>query len=306
MDLHKLRIFVAIARTGSFTRAAEQLYMTQPTISQQLAQLEADIGTPLIERRPRQQRLTPAGEALLPYAEQMMGLATAAADAARCAAGLAERTLRLGVGHVLATYLLPDLLQRYRGLYPQHQVSISVGNTAELIGRVAAGAVDLGLIGTPVENPDVEYAQFMADRLVAVVARDDMWAERSSVEPDELRTRTLLTREPGSALYASVERLLGIRIAERSDTIVLAESEAIKRCVEAGIGVAIIQSIAVQREVEQGILRALELRGGDNQRRYVYAWRRHASLNYATQAMIALLASGMAQALAAQERQIPT
>ena len=113
MDLHKLRIFVAIARTGSFTRAAEQLYTTQPTISQQLAQLEAELGVSLIERRPRRQRLTPAGEALLPRAEQLLSLAESATEATRKAAGLAERTVRLGVGFVLAAYLLPGVLRRY-------------------------------------------------------------------------------------------------------------------------------------------------------------------------------------------------
>ena len=86
MDIPKLRIFATVARLGNFTRAAELLYLTQPTVSQQLATLEAQIGAPLIERLPRRQRLTPAGEALLPYAEQILALADAAAEAARAAA----------------------------------------------------------------------------------------------------------------------------------------------------------------------------------------------------------------------------
>src|SRR2546423_12670120 len=99
MDLHKLRIFATIARVGNFTRAAEMLYMTQPTASQQLAQLEKEIGAKLFERQTRRIRLTPAGEALLPYAEQMLALEETAAESARAAAGLADRTLKLGVGH---------------------------------------------------------------------------------------------------------------------------------------------------------------------------------------------------------------
>src|SRR5690349_7103056 len=101
LDLPKLRIFAMVARMGSFTRAAELLYLTQPTVSQQLAALEAQLGVQLIERLPRQLRLTPAGAALLPYAEQILALADEASEAARAAAGLADRTLRLGAGHTL-------------------------------------------------------------------------------------------------------------------------------------------------------------------------------------------------------------
>src|SRR6476620_835831 len=164
MDIAKLRIFVTVARLGNFTRAAELLYLTQPTVSQQLAVLETQLGTPLIERLPRQQRLTAAGAALLPYAEQILALADEAAEATRAAAGLADRTLRLGAGHMLATYLLPDLLGRYRIRYPQRLVRISVGNTTELLDLVASGTVELALVGSPAEHPELVVTPFMHDR----------------------------------------------------------------------------------------------------------------------------------------------
>lgn len=289
MDLHKLHIFLIVAQTGNFTRAAELLYMTQPTVSQQIALLEAQIGAPLIERKTRRQRLTPAGEALLPYAEKMLALADEASKAARAAAGLAERTLRLGAGHTLATYLLPDLLRRYREQYPQNRVRISVGNTAELLEQIAADSVELALVGSPAEHPEIQVTQFMHDRLVVIVAPDDLWSSRIEVELDELRTRTLLTREPGSALHATVERLLGASALGGTDVIQLGETEAIKRSVEAGVGVALVQSIAVEREVAAGSLRALTLRGGDDRRIYAYAHRRHSPLTEAAQALVTLL-----------------
>lgn len=285
MDLHKLHIFLTIVRTGSFTRAAEQLYMTQPTVSQQLALLEAELGTALIERRPRRQALTAAGQALLPYAEQIQKLVEEARQAARTAAGLAERTLRLGVGHTLATYLLPDLLRRYREHYPDFTVTISVGNTSELLDAIAASTIDLGLIGTPAEHPELQLTPFMDDRLVVIVAADDIWASRTSIDLSEIKLRTLLTREPGSALHAAVERLLGMH----QNTIVLAETEAIKRCVEAGVGVALVQQIAVSREIAQGNLCALSLRDADASRCYAYAMRRSWAANQAAQALITLL-----------------
>src|SRR5262245_54452513 len=119
-DLNKLRIFVTIARLASFTRAAERLHLTQPTVSQQLTMLEKSVSTLLIERDTRHLRLTPAGEVLLGYAERLLALAIEAAEATRAAAGVADRTLRIGVGHTLATYLLPEALSRYRYLYPNN------------------------------------------------------------------------------------------------------------------------------------------------------------------------------------------
>jgi DNA-binding transcriptional LysR family regulator len=288
MDLHKLRIFVAIARQGSFTRAAEQLYMTQPTVSQQLAMLEGAIGAALIERDTRHLRLTPAGETLLTYAERLMALTDEATEATRAAAGLADRTLRLGVGHTLATYLLPDVLSRYRALYPDHLVRITVGNTSELLTSLSNGGIDLAIVGSPAEHPDVTATPFMHDKLVVIVPPDDAWAARREVALVELRERVLLTREPGSALYTSVGRLLGAEFLGSGQVIQLGETEGIKRSVEAGLGVALVQKIAVEREVTAGNLVALALRGADDSRTYLIARRTRGQLPVAGQNLLAL------------------
>jgi DNA-binding transcriptional LysR family regulator len=289
LDLHKIKIFVTIARLMSFTRAAEYLHMTQPTVSQQLAMLEAQFGTALIERDTRRLRLTAAGEALLPYGEKLLVLSQEALEAARAAAGLADRTLRLGVGHTLAIYLLPDLLSRYQAMYPHHPVRISVGNTEQLLALVAAEVVELALVGSPAEHPDILVTPFMHDHLVLIVAPGDPWAARSEVGLGELGQRILLTREPGSALHASVERLLGASALAGISVIQLGETEAIKRGVEAKLGVALIQGIAVEREVTAGILYALRVRGGDDTRTYLYACRQRHTLSSAANNLVELL-----------------
>jgi DNA-binding transcriptional LysR family regulator len=289
LDLHKLRIFATIARLMSFTRAADSLHMTQPTVSQQLAMLEMHFGTPLIERGTRRLRLTPAGAALLPYAEKLLTLSQEAFEATRAAAGLADRTLRLGVGHTLAIYLLPGLLSRYQAQYPGYPIRITAGNTEQLLASVASEAVELALVGSPAEHPELVVTPFMHDHLVVIVAPTDLWAQRVEVELEELRQRTLLIREPGSALHASVERLLGASFLSGNSVIQLGETEAIKRSVEAGLGVALIQGIAVEREVAAGNLYALRLRGGDDSRTYSVARRRDHPLSSAATHLIELL-----------------
>ncbi len=289
MELHKLRIFATIARLGSFTRAAERLHMTQPTVSQQLAMLEIAVGAQLIERSTRRVYLTPAGDVLLGYAERLVALADEAIRATRDAAGLADRTLRLGVGHTLAIYLLPGALSRYRALYPDHAVRISVGNTAQLLALLAANAIDLALVGSPAVHVDVSAEPFMHDRLVVIVASGDDWASRAVIPLGDLRDRILLTREPGSALHATVERLLGADYLASDAVIQLGETEGIKRSVEAGLGVALIQRIAVQREVAAGSLIALPLQGADDSRTYLVAHRKGRVIPAAEQQFVAVL-----------------
>lgn len=290
-DLHRLRIFAAVARAGSFTRAAEQLHMAQPTVSQQISVLEDAVGAPLIERGPRRLRLTPAGEALLPYASRLALLADEALEAARTAAGVAAHTLRLGVGQTLATYLLPDILRRYRERAPHYHTRIVTGNSAALLEQVAEGTIELALVGSPATHPELVITPFMQDRLVVIVAPDDIWASRTAVDIDELRERPLLTREPGSALHATVERLLGAATLAGDHVIMLGETEAIKRSVEVGLGVALIQAIAVQREVTLGRLRALALRGADDRRTYAWAQRARQWLSPAAATLVELLST---------------
>ena len=289
VDLHKLNIFLTIARLRSFTRAAERLHMTQPTVSQQLAALEAALGAPLIERDTRRLQLTAAGEALLPYAEKMVSLSGEAIEAVQAAAGLEESTLRLGVGHTLATYLLPELLSRYRNTFPHYRTKISVGNTSDLLALLVGDSIDLALVGSPAVHPEVVTQPFMRDRLVVIVAPGDEWATRTDVEPAELLTRVFLTREPGSALHATVERLFGAHALDENNVIVLGETEAIKRSVEAGLGVALIQGIAVEREVKAGGLVTLKLIGVDDSRTYLSARHVARKLPTAAEGLLTLL-----------------
>lgn len=273
LDPTRLRTFVTIAQEGSFTRAAAQLNLTQPTVSQQMAVLERELGAELLVRGSRQLHLTAAGQALLPYAERLLELNAEALRNAREAAGLADRTLRIGVGHTLAIYLLPNILRRLRDLEPAATVRIHAGNTADLLTAAADGMVDMALVGSPAAHPQLQITPFMYDRLVVIVSPNDPWQQRSHITLTELRQRTLLTREKGSALHASVQVLLGSEHLAGRQVITLGETEAIKRSVEAGLGVALIQGIAIEREVMQGILHRLTVSEGPTRRTYNIALR---------------------------------
>lgn len=259
LDLQKLRMFVAAARARNFTRAAEQLDLTQPTVSQQIQALERDLGVQLFERLGRGIELTAAGRALLEPAEQMLALERLAEHAVRAAAGIHERTLLLGVGNTLATYVLPDLLQRFGWEHPEFEVQIVIGNTEQLIAQVLAGESELALVGSPIEHPQLRVVPFLTTELVVIVAPDDPWAQRESLPIEELGRRRLLLREPGSALQAATMALLERAHIVPRRPIILGNLEAIKRSVEVGLGVAVVPAMVVRREIMAGRLAQVRL-----------------------------------------------
>ncbi len=288
-DLHKIHLFVTVARLGSFTRAAEQLHMTQPTVSQQIAVLEQVLGTPLIERSTRSLRLTEAGKVLFDQGEKLLSLADETVNAVHVAAGIAVQTLKLGVGPTLATYLLPDVLSRYRKVYPNHHIRLTIRNTTDLLDMLIRGDIDLGLVGSPVDHQDVIVEAFMPDRLVVIVAPGDELAAQPAIGLDILRDRIFLTREPGSALHTRVSRLLGADSLRGDSVIILGETEAIKRSVELGLGIALVQGIAIVRETAAGTLKAIPLAGADDSYNYLIAQRKRGTLNKATQGFVSIL-----------------
>lgn len=261
LDLQKLRMFVAAAHARNFTRAAEQLALTQPTVSQQIQTLERELETVLFERLGRGIELTAAGRALLPYAEHMIALERSAEQAVRAAAGLSERTLLLGVGNTLATYVLPDLLQRFGWEHPSFEVHIGIGNTEQLLAQVASGTCELALVGSPLDHAQLKVMPFLSTELVVIVSPDDSWANRASVSLHDLAQRRLLIRESGSALQAATAALLAAAHVQSKQPIVLGNLEAIKRSVEVGLGVALVPAMVVRREVAAGRLRQLILDG---------------------------------------------
>ncbi len=289
LDLPKLRIFVAVARASSFTRAADDLDLRQPTVSQQIQVLERGLHTPLFDRLGRRVQLTPAGDALLPYAERLLALAAEAETAAREAAGLSARTLRLGVGNTLATYILPDLLTRLRWEQSDVVVQVQVGNTEQLIAAVVDNRVELALVGAPLSHPLLTIHAFLRDELMVIVPPDDEWAERRAVSLGELQSRTLLQREEGSALQAAVNELLREHGIVPERTITLGNLEAIKRCVEAGLGVAVVPELAVRREVRGDLLRALPLADVQLRRVFNYVHHRERTPSPSAQVFVELL-----------------
>jgi DNA-binding transcriptional LysR family regulator len=268
-----LQSFAEVARQGSVTRAARRLRVQQPTLSHRLAALEREVGTPLFERLGTGLALTPAGEALLPYAQQIPALSGEALQAARAAAGLAALRLHLGCAETPATYLLPDLLRELRRRHPELDVRLTVGNAARVLAVTVSGEVDLALLTDRERHPSLEGETFRHDHFVVVVAADDAWNSRDRVAVADLATRRLLLREQGAGTRAFVDGALRTAGVHPTETLEVASLEALKRMAEAGVGVAVVPHIAVEREEAERRLHVLELETPAN--RLAYRLLRH-------------------------------
>lgn len=274
MDIERLRAFAEVARQGSVTRAARRMRLQQPTISHRLAALEREVGTALFERLGTGLALTPAGEALLPYATQLPALAEEALQATRGAAGLAAFRLHIGCAETPATYLLPDVLRELRRRDPELEVRLTVGNAARILALAVAGEVDAAVLTTRESNPSLSGETFRRDRFVVAVAVDDPWAGQADVGVADLAPRRLLTREIGAGTRAFVDAALRSAGTHPSEMLEVASVEALKRMAEAGVGVAIVPGIAVEREAREGRLRVLALDAPDSELWYRLVWHK--------------------------------
>ncbi len=307
LDLQKLQIFCEVARQRSFTRAAEALYLTQPTVSQQVQSLERQIGVRLFERLAKEVYLTEAGKVLYSKAVNLLAQAQETEQSVREAAGISAGKLELGVGVTLATYVLPELLRRFKLTYntPANgtvKFDIALGNTEALAQKLLKNEVDLALVGTPMEpHPLLEVHPFLEDKLILITSPADVWAVqgRTTVNLTELGNRTLLIRERGSALQAFASQMLDNSHTHPENFLVMANLEAIKRSVEIGLGVSIVPALSVQRELESGRLHVMDIEGSKPGSTFVYAHHKDKELTRPARAFLELVKAYSAQNAAA-------
>lgn len=259
MNLNQLRVFEAVARTGSFSRAAEGLSVTQPAVTLQIRQLERDCGVQLFERIRRRPRLTEPGRILQDYARRIFALIDEAGRHLEGARGLSSGTLRVVTGPTGATYAT-TLLTAFHRRYPGIHVAMSVDVSERIAQRVATLVDDVGLVGAEQRHPALARVPYCGDPLVVIVAPRHAWAHRRTISVRDLADVPLITREAVSTTRRFIEGRLGAATRRLRVRMELGSNEAIKRAVELGAGIGIVSREVVRTELEAGTLRALAIR----------------------------------------------
>lgn len=261
ITLTQLRTFLAVMRTGSVTAAADELVVTQPSVSAATTALARELGTTLLEREGRGVRPTPAGVAFAPFAADVVGLLEKGRRAAREAAASAERVLRIAAVTTAAESFVPRLMYGFAREHPDVELTLSVGNRAQVLDEVLEHEADIAFGGRPPSNERVEAHAFRPNRLVLITAPDDPLAASPAVVPTELNGRTWLLRERGSGTRTVNEEFLAAADLD-VPTLTVGSNGAIKQAARAGLGVSFMSRDAVAAELDAELLGAIAVEPG--------------------------------------------
>jgi DNA-binding transcriptional LysR family regulator len=277
LTLHQLRTFRAVAEQLSFSAAAQELSISQPSVSYQVKELETVLGLPLIDRLGKRVRLTEAGEVLYEYARRTLALLDEVALVMEQMRGIERGTLRVGASTTVGIYVVPLALGGYRKLHPNLAMSLEIGPRGALQDRLKQCALDLAVLSPPVADPDLVTTPFMEDELVMVVPAGHPLADRRGLTLRDFAGESFLIREPESGTRLAVELAARRAGVELKVGMELGSNGAIKHAVEAGLGVAVLSSRAVELERRGGRLVVVDIEGFPIRRPWsiVHLRRRH-------------------------------
>ena len=261
ITLTQLTAFLAVIRGGSVTAAADQLVVTQPSVSSAISALSRELGCELFERSGRSIRLTPAGSAFAPYAEDVLGLLDQGRTAAREAAAVSARRLNIAAVTTAAESFVPGLMREFCEGHPDVDLALVVGNRQDVLERMLGHSADVAITGKPPGDERLMSEAFMENEIVCIAAPDDPAVADGPIDSVELGDRAWLLREPGSGTRALNEQFLADHGLE-PQTLTLGSNGAIKQAARAGLGVSLLSRAAVGTELESGWLGEIRLTDG--------------------------------------------
>jgi len=264
LENFRLTVFRAVAAQRSFRRAAEQLYLTQPAVTQQIKALEEVVGLPLFDRSGREVTLTPAGTLLLRYAEQSNETLEQAAIELAALKGRLSGTLRIAASTTIAQYILPPVIASFLRLHPAVHVELDSSNTESVADAITTGRAALGLVEGPPHAGQLRAEPWLPDELVLIAPPSHEWAGPRAITLQQLAAAPLLMRERGSGTREVIETALeaaGLALRDLRIAVELNSTEAILGCIESGAGVGFVSRNAVHRQIAANTLAIVNVKG---------------------------------------------
>jgi len=273
IQLVQVEGFLEVARRGSVSRAAEALFITQPTLTARLQGLERELGTPLFLRTPHGMRLTDAGRAWIPFAERALRALVDGRDALEQVITASAGHLMIAAAPAVSTYVLPELLERFVASHPRVDVSVRTGHSEDVVELVVRDEVQLGL-GRAIRHPDLELRPFHTEELVLVCAPDHPFTKRSSVPMADVAAEKLIMFDRTSSYYEITQGAFLSAGVKPRGLMELDSIEAAKKMVERGLGVALLPGTAVAREAAGGTLVVVAMKDAPRMHNSIVAFRR--------------------------------
>lgn len=282
MDIHRLEVFCKVVELQSFTKAADAVCLTQPTVSEHIRALEEALGEKLVDRLGREIQPTPAGRILYRYARDIIQLRDEAIQAIEKYKGNLSGSLLIGASTIPGTYILPQVVGSFKTLYPSIQVTLRIASSSEIVDRIIEGGLEIGLIGARLDDRRILLEEVFSDELLLVVYPEHPWARRGSISIDEIVGEPFILRERGSGTRIVMNDLLETHGFSPSRLRLVAEmgsTEAVRQGIKAKIGISILSARAVAEDLERGTLFAVPLNDIRFSRPFYLAHRKNRQLS---------------------------
>ena len=294
MELKQLQSFCAVVKYKSFTKAAEKLFLSQPTISTHVRQLEEEFQTSLIIRTTKSVEVTPRGQELYECACNIVNLRD---NLMRSWSDEDEKMIRIGASTIPSAYILPEILPAFRAIRPTSQFHVFQSDSQGIVDGLLRGAFDVGLIGADMHEETLELTPFYEDRMVLIAPVNEhfrAFAEKGGMTLEEICREPMLLREKGSGSKKSVSRYferMGVDERDLTITARLNDQESIKNLVAGGLGISIISEKAAEDAVRAGRLMTFPLPEADVRRSLYAACRRGAPISGLTRQFVEFVKS---------------
>ncbi|MHB1651578.1 MAG: LysR family transcriptional regulator [Desulfitobacteriaceae bacterium] len=266
MIVESLKVFVTVIKQKSFSRAAEELFLSQPSVSLHIQNLENEFGAKLIHRSPKHLDLTPSGEILYRQAKKILALYAQAKDEINDMRHIVTGTLKIGASFTIGEYILPRFLAEVAAEYPNVNVLVTIANTEEIAQALRQNQLDIGLVEGQVHSADVDIEPFMQDEMLLVLPSNHPLAKLSKVAPQDLQDQVWILRENGSGTRAFSDQLLHDLGITMKRSFVFSSSEGVKEAVINSLGISVLSRLIVRKELVSGELKAVPLTINDKHR----------------------------------------
>ncbi|MCM3709547.1 LysR family transcriptional regulator [Sporosarcina luteola] len=265
----RLQVFVTVAEKESFSRAAEEHHMTQPAVSQYIRQLEELIGARLLERTNKYVRLNKAGEIVYHHAKEILALYTKMQNLVDDLANKASGPLSIGASYTFGEYVLPRIIANLQQTYPDIQPTVKIGNTATVADLVASHQLDIGIVEGNFNAARLIVEDFAEDAMVIVSSVEHPLVSRKEpLEMVDLEKETWIVREHGSGTREAMDNLFEQHGISPTKLMDFSSTQPIKESVEAGLGISLLSHWSIKKELRNGDLRVLDVKGLPHRRQF--------------------------------------
>lgn len=306
MDLHKLAIYCKVIELKSFTRAAEAMFLSQPTISEHIRALEQEIGQRLINRLGRSTsspganggreiKTSEAGKILYAYARKMLHLQQEVLDNLGQYSGSLAGRLAIGAGTIPGAYILPQKIGAFKKDYPDITIALRIAGSRTIANEILSGELEMGVLGAQWRENGLTWQEIFSDELILAVTADHPWASQRQITVQQLTAEPFIMRDHSSGTRLAVGRILeqhGLNPAQLNVVAEIGSTEAIRQSIKAAIGISILSAQAVKDDIAHGSLVAVAIDGVRMIRPFYMVTRKNQSLSPLCAAFIQTLTEG--------------